>query len=1103
MKLNLHAKHATWLLQWSLAFATLLLSQHSDSIAQGTGYMYVHLKTLNEAQSPDVSFSVSGPAAVAGFTLNDMPTQIEIDDMGASQNGRLWGVGRANGTLYYRNAASSLWIQTSITDVNHVDGGPGNSAFYVTSTGTVRVTADGVTSSAISGSIAASDVGSGWDNRPYIVTSAGAILRYDGAGNTNTDWTAFSNSFVFGRIDVDPSSGKVYATRNSGSNNFSYMLVPDATNGNTAASVTSIGRAGPSGLSARDIAVNDAGEVFAIIAIRSTGGWYVARWNSGTTWEQPEATSFDAFCLTGGAGHEMWATMMLDGSNSITPSPYFNIFSRALDGSTTWWVDDERVRITPTGNSIMIPVTPGTYNVTEAVPSGWDLQKITIYDPNTNSSSDLDGATASLTVEADQVVHVIFQTGEVHPFPMTTDCSQAYLETFGTNSGGTYGSPVNGQTSYHLLQNATLGGDGHYKIVAKVSDFNNWGNFFDHTSGDGTGMMYAVNASYDKNEFFRRRFTGIIPGATYNFSAWIADLTPGAPISPNVSFQIIDPVTKAVIAETTTGDLNGTITEWLQYKLVFTATSSEIDLLLVNNNVGGSGNDLAIDDISFSLSPPTPTIVIQNSSCTNGLGSINVTAPLGPDFEYSVDGTNWQTAPLFSDLASGIYTVYVRFTGTTNCTNSTTSATVKPSICGNVFHDANGLTDSNVNGTPIAATGASQLYVSLYNGTTLIATLPINPDGSYGFTEVEPNAAYTVVLGTDPAANTSSPFQGTGTGGWVATGEDCCDNTGNDGTPDGVLTINLGTGSVTNANFGVEQLPESDPKTTNISEPTIGKIITLNGGSNPPVLSGSDPEDMPTGGLLTGKSVIFTTVPTNSELYYDNVLLVDGSPINNFDPSKLQIKLTAETLGDTSTQFEYVYVDLAGKPDPTPAIYQLIWEDPMPVTLIRFDAAKSESAVQLTWATSSETNSAHFDIERSADARIWNAIGKISAGEFTNTLSEYNFADLSPARGTNYYRLKMVDMDETYSYSQIRSVSLQGAAVRIYPNPVSDRLIIEDAQMEEMQQLTLYNVSGQAVYTKKDVTKNSIEMSGLPKGVYILTIIYKSGVKMSRTVVKN
>lgn len=1117
-----------------IALALLMIGSTAESILAQTGYIYLHSKALNETGSPDINITVSGGSTpVPAFTLNDDPTQNSVSqDIGASENGRLWAATNS-GVLYYRDANSTTWVQTGITGVARVDGGPGGTCYFIDSAGTVY-SYDGVSpevqislTAQFSNSGGWNDIGSGWTGTPtssfvngpavYIVRDNSAIYKWSGSG---TAWNIYAN--ISGtaqyRIDVNPTNGNVYVGGNAGSVRTIREITPAA-----APVVNSLGSPVSDYAAYKDIAVTQNGEVYTVATdvVNSPTGAYVHKFLSGTTWSK-ETGSFDAFKITGGPSNLLWSTMASGGwgvtgswAPSSGPYPFYNIFTRAFDGTNPIYIDDERVRTT-IGNSQLIPVVPGTYTISESAIAGWDLQKILIYDPTANSTSNQATGTATVDVAAGEVVHVVYQNGELNPFNMTSDCANAYLETFGVGTAvgtattsGSFGLPVAGQTSYHYLTGNAPGEDGYYKIVNRANpDFNTWSGaagIVDHTPGDGDlGYMYAVNAGFDKGEFFRRRFTGVIAGANYSFSAWIVNLTAAAQVNPNVSFTVFDHNTQTVLGTYSTGELTNDAVPgtWQKFGFDFTGTSSDIDLVISNNGLGGNGNDLAIDDISFSLSPPTPTVVLQNSDCAGGLGSITITAPIGA-YEYSIDGTNWQASPVFANVAPGTYTASVRFTGTANCTNSSTQAIVLAAICGNVFHDANGLTDNSVNGTGIGQVSATQLYVSLYNGSTLVSTVPVDADGTYSFADVTPNTTYTAVLGTNPAGNTTSVFQGGGSNGWIATGEDCCDNTGGDGAPDGGIAIVVGNSNVNNANFGIQQLPDSDPKSTQIFQPYAGQLITMNGGSNPPVLSGSDPEDMPAGGVLTGKTVTITTVPTNSELYYDNVLVTSGLTIPGFDPSKLQVKFTAATLGDTTTQFEYAYVDLSGAVDPTPAVYELKWEDPMPVTLVSFEIARSESAVLISWATTSETNSSHFDIERSLDARHWEAVGKVAAAESSNKRTTYEFTDRQASYGTVYYRLKMVDLDETFAYSQIRSMSIGHVKLNLYPNPVGRTLRIDDVNAANIRKVVVYSNSGVIVYSKAGANPSEIDLSGLRAGSYVVTLIYNDGSQASRTINKN
>ncbi len=87
-----------------------------------------------------------------------------------------------------------------------------------------------------------------------------------------------------------------------------------------------------------------------------------------------------------------------------------------------------------------------------------------------------------------------------------------------------------------------------------------------------------------------------------------------------------------------------------------------------------------------------------------------------------------------------------------------------------------------------------------------------------------------------------------------------------------------------------------------------------------------------------------------------------------------------------------------------------------------------------------EENFSHFTIERSADGANWEQIGTVQAKGNSAVQTDYNYTDEQPLAGTNYYRLTLVNMDDSYMYSQDRQVmqSATIAEVSFFPNPAHD-----------------------------------------------------------------
>ena len=228
-------------------------------------------------------------------------------------------------------------------------------------------------------------------------------------------------------------------------------------------------------------------------------------------------------------------------------------------------------------------------------------------------------------------------------------------------------------------------------------------------------------------------------------------------------------------------------------------------------------------------------------------------------------------------------------------------------VSGNVFKDANGLTDGSVNGTGSNLGGLNAVLVD--STGKVVATVPVNPDGTYQFQDID-RGTYNVILSTtagvvgNPAPAPSLPA------GFVSTGEGS--TTPGDGTVNTSTSITLTTADISNVNFGVNELPNSDPKTQTYPNPGGTSQVTV------PTLTGSDPED---GVLAATKTIVIKTLPTNGTLYYNGVPVVAGVDIPNYDPAKLTFDPSYPGAG-TST-FEYVFKDAAGNEDPTPATVTL------------------------------------------------------------------------------------------------------------------------------------------------------------------------------------
>jgi len=176
---------------------------------------------------------------------------------------------------------------------------------------------------------------------------------------------------------------------------------------------------------------------------------------------------------------------------------------------------------------------------------------------------------------------------------------------------------------------------------------------------------------------------------------------------------------------------------------------------------------------------------------------------------------------------------------------------------------------------------------------------------------------------------------------------------------------------------------------------------------------------------------------------------------------------------------------------------------PLPIYLSAFDAVLDGKVVDLTWTSAIEVNSDHIDIERSADGANWNSLGTVQAKGNSSVAVNYSFTDVSPIHGTNYYRLKLVDIGGKYAYSQIRVVRtslIQGLSV--FPNPSHDYVNITlGTEYSGAITIRLVNQFGQVLQEKRlsnvAGTTVSFQVSTYSQGNYYLQVIQSDGTQQT------
>ena len=166
----------------------------------------------------------------------------------------------------------------------------------------------------------------------------------------------------------------------------------------------------------------------------------------------------------------------------------------------------------------------------------------------------------------------------------------------------------------------------------------------------------------------------------------------------------------------------------------------------------------------------------------------------------------------------------------------------------------------------------------------------------------------------------------------------------------------------------------------------------------------------------------------------------------------------------------------------------------LPVDLSFFSAeSKEDNSVLLRWGSKSESNTDRFKVERSIDGTNWEFVQDIRAAGNSSINRDYAYKDFPPVRGRIYYRLAIVDLDGSQSFSRILLVEkkCQDDVFRIMENPIrNNTLRIRHNYHEHTQELRILTTTGKISMSGK-LNRNSnetvVDISHLPAGLYYLS----------------
>lgn len=143
----------------------------------------------------------------------------------------------------------------------------------------------------------------------------------------------------------------------------------------------------------------------------------------------------------------------------------------------------------------------------------------------------------------------------------------------------------------------------------------------------------------------------------------------------------------------------------------------------------------------------------------------------------------------------------------------------------------------------------------------------------------------------------------------------------------------------------------------------------------------------------------------------------------------------------------------------------------LPVELISFVGKEVANGIELRWKTASEINNSGFEIERSDDGEEWELLGFVRGEGTTSLFQNYTYTDRRPLQGYNYYRLKQIDFDGRFEYSEALAIAREsdnGSSVEIYPNPSNGLFTLRISNpSQESVSIKLYDNTGRLIWNEQ------------------------------------
>lgn len=644
--------------------------------------------------------------------------------------------------------------------------------------------------------------------------------------------------------------------------------------------------------------------------------------------------------------------------------------------------------------------------------------------------------------------------------------NQSYSQTVNINVGGgagTSGNVVVGPSTYHASESIFL----ESEIGAS--------NFI--TAGTAINQIaFSLNGT---------NTTATLPIAISNYSIYMQNVPAATTTLATGTYSL------AAYTLVFNGTLNLTVAGWNKVTLTTTFTrtaGSNLQVLLIRNNgagITGTNFDCALGNATAGSAALTTRR--YNSTAAPVENSTSLTAS---NFRFAIQLAHIYPNDLGVDRIEtfGKIPTGAAFPHSINAVVTNYGSNTMPAGTNVSLSVTGSNTFSNVKTTSSLAPGASQ-------------TLTFDPITSM---VVGTNNITVSVTGDDNTSNNSTSFTQlvTTTAVSYSNNATVSSNVGF-GTSSGILAIAYKLPVSTTVSGVKVQLMTGGNTVFGVITNSVGEILAQ---SADYAVQPTDSNTVftftfPTPVNVPKDSVRFVGLgqKTGAYGYYPVGFQADASPIPN----------TYATLNSISGGNPISYYTTLGR-----WMIESVLSASAPISLSNFSGKKDGSQNLLEWTTSTETNNAGFELQRSINGKDFSTISNVNSkavnGNSNSNLS-YSYADVTPLKGTNYYRLYQKDKDGKGSYSSIVTIKgmVKGIEIsNVYPNPVQDKLTITlSATNSEKLVVGIYDLVGKEV-AKQVVQANNgsinvqFNTNNFAAGSYLIKVVTENGVIETQKFVK-